>query len=75
MVVEVGREGAGCKVVRIGGIRARRGLGCPGVGGGLDRRFISAGQKIVIGSRVCLDELRKEIKVCGSCVSIHVCST
>ena len=75
MVVEVGREGAGCKVVRIGGIRERRGLGCRGVGGGLERRFMSAGRKIVIGNRVCLDELRRETKVCGSCVSSHVCST
>ena len=56
--------------------------GCDGVsdveelgGGWVDRRFINAVRKIVIGSRVCLEAVSKEMKLRGSCVSSHVCNT
>ena len=70
---DVWEEGTieGVRVVRRG---SRRSLGWRGAGGGLDRRFINAGRKDVIGSRVCLDELRKEMKEYGSCVVSHACS-
>ena len=41
----------------------RRGLEWRRAGGGLHRRFKSAGRKIAICGRVCLEELIKEMRV------------